>query len=67
MHEFRNGDYILYYHDEGEVFPGRIIRKTGENTYEIEICLNKRKSEKNLVEVVEVFESRLERLEPNIN
>lgn len=50
-HEFSVGDYVWFMYDKEEEYPG-FIKRIDKDEYEVEICLNKKKSEKNELELV---------------
>lgn len=60
MEEFRIGDFVLFQYGKNNVFPGQ-IKEIEKDEYVIEICVNKKKSEENEVEIVR---GRLDQIQP---
>lgn len=60
MSEFRIGDFVLFQYGKNSTFPGQ-IKDIENDEYVIEICVNRKKSEANEVEIVR---GRLEEIQP---
>lgn len=57
---FSVGEYIYFWYDKKEKYPGRIISIQNE-VYTCEICTNKRKSAGNDLEIVRGSKDKLEK------
>lgn len=59
MEQLSKGDFVWYTCETNEVFPGRIVN-VEKDIYSVEICLNKKKSSNNELEVVKAKKEQLE-------
>ncbi len=57
--DFKVGDFVLYQYSKKETVPGSVKEITTGGSYIISICLNRSKTEDNLMDIVEDDGSRL--------
>ncbi|WPS85348.1 hypothetical protein SMD22_01590 (plasmid) [Brevibacillus halotolerans] len=58
INELIIGDYVYFQYGKKQEFPG-IIKSISNGIYKVEICINKKKSEGNEVDIVECTRSQL--------
>lgn len=63
--KFQKGDFVIVTLDTKEKFKGQ-IKEIEKDTYAVEICVNKRKSEANEVEIVYTTIDKIETLIPKL-
>lgn len=57
--EFGVGDYVYFQYGKKQEYPAKIVAKKNINEYKVEVCLNKKKSEGNDVEVMDAKRNQL--------
>jgi hypothetical protein len=60
LREFQRGDFVNFTDDTGEVYPGRIVDIDKKDEYIVEICVNKRKTLENELEIVRAKRNQLQ-------
>lgn len=53
------GDYVYFQYGKKQEYPAKVVEKQNADSYRVEVCLNKKKSEGNDVEVMDAKRSQL--------
>ncbi|WCF11457.1 hypothetical protein NDS46_31360 (plasmid) [Paenibacillus thiaminolyticus] len=57
--ELSIGDYVFYLCGKNQEYPGKIVEKISNDEYGLEICVNRKKSEGNEIEIVHAKRNKL--------